>query len=52
MFYRYTPLLNVNVSNFLRAYLDPYIIQKGASADINDLNAVVNCTNGIEWILN
>jgi uncharacterized protein with PQ loop repeat len=52
MFYRYSPLLNVNISNFLRAYLDPYIIQKGINADLNDLNAVVNCTNGIEWILN
>uniref|UniRef100_A0A914YF92 Uncharacterized protein n=1 Tax=Panagrolaimus superbus TaxID=310955 RepID=A0A914YF92_9BILA len=46
MLYRYPPL-----PNFLR-YLDPYIIQKGSSADINDLNAVVNCTNGVEWILN
>jgi hypothetical protein len=51
MLYRFTPLLNVNVSNFLRAYLDPYIAKE---SDINlaDFNAAINCTNGIPWIFN
>ena len=52
MLYRYSPLLNLNVSNFLKAYLDPYVQHKGLTANYDDIAAVTNCTGGIPWILN
>jgi uncharacterized protein with PQ loop repeat len=48
--YRFTPLLNVHVSNYLRDYLDPYINKHEGSDMLAD--AAVNCTNGIPWIWN
>jgi uncharacterized protein with PQ loop repeat len=51
MLYRFTPLLNEKVSNFLRTYLDPYI-SKESDINMADFNAAINCTNGIAWIFN
>lgn len=47
MFFRYTPLLNWDVSNKLRNYLDGYI-----DHEHQDLAENHNCTGGVEWILN
>uniref|UniRef100_A0A7E4V854 PQ loop repeat family protein n=1 Tax=Panagrellus redivivus TaxID=6233 RepID=A0A7E4V854_PANRE len=48
MFYRYSPLLNWNVTNFLRDHLDAYV----KTGDQLELSGEPNCTNGIPWILN
>ncbi|KAE9551046.1 hypothetical protein FO519_005746 [Halicephalobus sp. NKZ332] len=49
MFYRYTPLLNLNITNFLKNYVDGYI----KHGDLSEgESAATNCTNGIPWILN
>jgi len=49
MFYRYSPLLGWNITNFLKNYVDGYI--KHGDLVEGEL-AVANCTNGIQWILN
>lgn len=49
MFYRYSPLLNLNITNFLKNYVDGYI--KHGDLSEGEL-AATNCTNGVQWILN